>query len=85
MPPLVAFLLTLAYLTIYPTVTSVPALLFWCIPAVLLLGAILGARAITGVIRAHRVRGRAVVWLVGATAIELLCLRMFVGFTLPWI
>jgi hypothetical protein len=83
--PLAAVGLTLLYLTIYPTLPVVPAPLFWLVAALLLLGAILGARGLLVVVRAQRIRGRAVVWLIGALAVELVCVRLFVGFVLPWI
>jgi predicted membrane-bound mannosyltransferase len=84
-PPLAAFLITLAYLTIYPMLANVPAPLFWTVVAILLLGTILGAVALIRVVRRERVRGRALGWLAGAIAIELLCARMFLGLTFPWI
>jgi ABC-type microcin C transport system permease subunit YejE len=84
-PPLAAFLITLAYLTVYPMLSRVPAPLFWTTVTILLLGTILGAIALIRVVRRERVRGRALGWLAAAIAIELLCARMFLGLTFPWI
>jgi hypothetical protein len=83
--PATAVALTLAYLTFYPTLTRVPAALFWTMPVILFIGSILGARALFIVVRRQRVRGRALVWLTGAIAVELLCVRLFAGFVLPWL
>lgn len=84
-PPLTAFLLTLAYLTIYPMFTRVPAALFWSIATILLAGTMLGGLAIVRILRRERVRGRAIGWLAGTVALELTCARIFLGLTLPWI
>lgn len=85
LPPLIAFLLTLVYLTVYPVLGGVPPLLFWSVAAILLGGTILGAIAIVRVLRRERVRGRALGWLTGAIVIELVCARMFLGFAVPWL
>jgi hypothetical protein len=85
LPPLIAFLLTLVYLTVYPMLSRVPAALFWSVAAILLCGTIAGAIAIVRVVRRERVRGRALGWLTGAVLIELVCARMVLGLTLPWL
>jgi hypothetical protein len=84
-PPLVAFLLTLVYLTLYPLADRVPPILFWSVVTILLAGAVLGAVAIVRLVRRERIRGRALGWLAGAAVIELLCARMLAGLTLPWL
>lgn len=63
----------------------VPAALFWSIAAILLTGTLLGGLAIARILRRERVRGRAIGWLAGTVALELLCARMFLGLTFPWI
>lgn len=83
-PPLAAFLITLVYLTVYPLLTRVPAILFWLVVTVLLAGSVFGGIAIVRLVRRERVRGRALVWLAGAILIELVCARLFLGLTFPW-
>lgn len=80
-----AFLITLAYLTVYPLAGRVPPIVFWAVVVILLAGAVLGGIAIVRLLRRERVRGRALGWLAGAVAIELLCARMFLGLTFPWL
>ena len=79
LPPLAAFLIALVYLTVYPLLPRVPALLFWTIAAILLAGAILGA------IKIVRVRNPAIGWLVVAIAMELVCVWLLLSLTLPWL
>lgn len=83
--PLVAVLVTLVYLTIYPLARRVPPPLFWTVVAILFAGVILGATAAARLLLRERVRGRAAGWLAGAIVIELLCGRLFLGLTLPWL
>lgn len=78
-------LFTVIYLTVYPLLPRVPAALFWSVVALLLLGAVAGAVAIIRALRNGRPRGTAVGWLVAAVAIELICTRLFLWFTLPWL
>lgn len=84
-PPLAAFLVALAYLTIYPMLTRVPPALFWSVVLVLASGALLGAIAIIREVRRERVRGRAFGWLVAAAAMELMCAWLTVGLVFPWV
>ena len=84
-PPLVAFLLALLYLTVYPLFSRVPAAVFWIVCALLVAGCILGATGILREVRRERVRGRAVAWLVAATGIELLCTWITLGMLIPWL
>jgi hypothetical protein len=80
--PLIAILLTLLYLTIYPLLARVPAALFWSVVAVLVLGTAAGAAAL---VRTGRPRGAAVAWFIGSILVELVCARMLLWFTLPWL
>jgi uncharacterized membrane protein len=85
LPPFAAFLVALAYLTLYPLFTRVPPWLFWSIAAVLFTGTVLGFASIVRVVRRERIRGRAIAWLVAAIVVELLCTRLFLALTLPWL
>ena len=80
--PLAAILLTLLYLTVVPLLARVPAAVFWSIVAILFVGVLAGAVAITRVWRATRPRGAALAWLIAAIVIELVCARLFLSFTL---
>lgn len=84
-PPLAGILAALAYLTIYPLFTSVPAWMFWCVALVLLAGAAAGAVLIVRVVRREPIRGRAIAWLIGAIAVDLACARWFLAMTVPWL
>ena len=84
-PPAAALLFALLYLTIYPLLPHVPAALFWLVAAVLLAGATGGLLMIARVVRGNTIRGRAVIWLLGATALALLCARMFLALVVPWV
>ncbi len=75
-------LLTIVYLTVYPLLPRVPAPLFWVVVAVLFLGAVAGGVAI---VRALRGGGSAIGWLMAAMAMELVCVRVFLWFGLPWL
>lgn len=83
--PFAAFLVALAYLTLYPLFTRVPPWLFWSIAAVLFAGAVLGFASIVRVVRRERIRGRAIAWLLAAIAVELLCARLLLGLVVPWL
>jgi predicted benzoate:H+ symporter BenE len=85
LPPLAAVLLTVAYLTVYRLLARIPALLFWSVAAILLLGTVLGAMAIVRAVRRERPRGTALGWFAGAILADLLCARMLLWFTLPWL
>lgn len=84
-PPLASFLLTLGYLTLYPVLGRVPAALFWSVVLILAVGAIAGATRIIQVMRAERIRGRAIGWLTGAAGLTLICAYMAVNLTFPWL
>jgi hypothetical protein len=84
-PPLAAVFLTVTYLTVYRLLARVPAALFWSVVAILLLGTILGAMAIVRAVRRGRPRGTALGWLIGAILADLLCARIFLWVTLPWL
>lgn len=84
-PPLVAFLGALVYFTLYPLLPRVPAVLFWTMAVVVLAGAVAGIIGIARVVCRERIRGRAIGWLVVACAITLLCARLFLSLTLPWL
>ena len=84
-PPLAAFLVALGYFTLYPLLARVPAALFWTIAVVVLAGAVAGVVGIVRVIRGERIRGRAIGWLVLAAAITLVCARLFLSLTFPWL
>ena len=83
--PFGALLLALLYLTLYPTFTRVPAALFWSVDAILFLGAIAGLIAIIRIAAREKIRGRAIGWLVAAALITLVCGRLFLGLTFPWL
>jgi hypothetical protein len=83
--PLGAVLLTVIYLTVYPLLPRVPAALFWSVVALLLLGTVAGAVAIIRALRNGRPHGTPIGWLVAAVAIELICARLFLWFTFPWL
>jgi hypothetical protein len=82
LPPLIAFLLALLYLTLYPLFGRVPKLLFWLVVLVLFAGTVGGLIAI---VRAGRPRGRALAWFAAAIVMELVCARMLLGMALPWL
>lgn len=84
-PPLAAFGLALLYFTIYPALKRVPAALFWSVDAIVLAGAIGGGIAIARVARREKIRGRAIGWLAAAALITLVCARLFLAMTLPWL
>lgn len=79
LPPLIAFVLWLLYLAIYPLFARVPATLFWVIIAMLFAGTLLGAIAIV-----RAARRDVIAWLVAAILIELACARVLLGMLLPW-
>ncbi|MFP5246435.1 MAG: hypothetical protein ACLGH0_07040 [Thermoanaerobaculia bacterium] len=76
--PMAAFLFAQVYFTIYPLLPRVPAALFWFVAAVLLAGVVTGAVLI---IRAAERN----VWLIAATAAELLCLWQLLSMVVPWL
>jgi len=82
--PLAAFLFAMTYFTATPFLTRVPAALFWSVATIVLIGAIAGAVAIVGVVRAETIRGRAIAWLIAAIIIDLVCLRLGVELVFPW-
>ena len=84
-PSLGAVFLTIAYMTVYRLLTRVPAPLFWSVVAVLVIGTLLGAVATVRALRRGRPRGTAIGWLAGAILADLLCARILLLFTLPWL
>jgi hypothetical protein len=84
-PPLAALVFALLYLTVYPLFPRVPAALFWLVALVLLTGSVAGLITIVRVVRENTVRGRALVWLLGALALALVCARMSLAMILPWL
>ncbi len=84
-PPLAAFGLALVYFTIYPSLTRVPPALFWTVDAIVLAGAVGGVLTIARVARRETIRGRAIAWLAAAVLITLVCARLFVALTFPWL
>ena len=80
LPPLIAFLLALLYLAVYPLLGRVPPLLFWMVVLILFAGTAAGAYAI-----ARAATRRALGWLIPAVAMELLCAWMFLGMVVPWL
>ena len=80
LPPLLAFLLALLYLTVYPLVGRVPPLLFWLMVSVLFAGT---AGGLVMIMRAAS--RRVLAWLVPAVAMELVCAWMFLGMVVPWL
>lgn len=83
--PMAAFLFAQFYETLYPLFARVPAAVFWSVDAILLAGSVIGAVALVRVVRAEVIRGRAIVWLVIAMLVELLCTAMFLAKTFPWL
>ena len=83
--PLAAFLFAQFYETLYPLFERVPAAVFWSVVAILLAGTITGAVALVRVVREESIRGHAIVWLIIAIAVELLCTGMFLAKTFPWL
>jgi hypothetical protein len=73
LPPVAAVLVTVGYLTVYRLLAHVPAALFWAIVAIL--------RAV----RRERPRGIALGWLAAAILADLLCARILLWLTLPWL
>jgi hypothetical protein len=84
-PPLASFLLTLGYLTLYPILGHVPAALFWSVVLILAVGAVVGATRIVRILRAERIRGRALGWLTGAAGLTLICAYLALNLTFPWL
>ena len=80
LPPLIAFLLALLYLSVYPLLGRVPPPLFWLVVLILFAGTAAGACAI-----ARAATRRAAAWLIAAVAMELLCAWMFLGMVVPWL
>lgn len=83
--PAAAFLFAQFYVLLHPLLPRVPAALFWFIVAIVLAGAIAGAVLIVRIVRSERVRGRAAGWFALAVIAELVCLRQFLAFALPWL
>jgi uncharacterized membrane protein len=83
--PLAAFLIALLYFSLYPLLERVPPFLFWTVVLVLFAGVVVGAVAMIREARRERPRGRALAWLIGAVAVELLCARTFLALTFPWL
>jgi len=83
--PFAALLLALLYFTLFPTLTRVPPVLFWGVDAIVFIGAVIGVIAIVRAARGEKIRGRAVAWLVAAIAITLLCARLCLALTFPWL
>ena len=80
LPPLVAFVLWLFYLAIFPLFPRVPAIVFWLIVAMLFAGTVAGAIAI-----ARAARRDVLAWLAPAVVIELACTRVLLGMVFPWL
>ena len=80
LPPLIAFVVAVLYLAVYPLFGSVPPLLFWLVVAILFAGAALG---LFRIIRAAS--RRVLFWLVAAVVMELVCARVLLGMVLPWL
>ena len=80
LPPLIAFLLALLYLSVYPLLSRVPPPLFWLVVLILFAGTALG---LVKIVRAAT--RRALGWLIPAVAMELLCAWMFLGMVMPWL
>lgn len=85
LPPLIAFLAYLLYVTLYPLLGRVPVALFWLMVLILFAGTLLGLIAIVRIVRRERIRGRAAAWLIAAVLVELLCVRTFLSMTVPWL
>ena len=83
--PVAAFLLTQLYFGFYPVAGTFVPFMFYSVVAVVLAGTLLGAVALVGAFRDERVRGVAAGWAVLAVAAELLCARLLLSLTLPWI
>ena len=65
--------------------TRVPPALFWSMAAVVLLGTVMGVIAIVRVVMKEKIRGRAIAWLVAAVVMTLVCGRLALALTLPWL
>jgi hypothetical protein len=85
--PLLAFLVTQGYFTLYPLLTRIPAALFWCVVITAILGAGAGLIRIAGVLRRHRreLDGRSIGWLIAAAAATLVCGFVAVSLATPWL
>ena len=83
--PRAAFLFAQAYLTFYPLLTRVPSWLFWLVDVLLLAGTVAGLVQLARVMRRERVRGAAIGWGIVALAITLVCGRLFLALTFPWL
>ena len=94
-PPLIAFLLAMLYLSVYPLFDRVPPWLFWIVVSILFVGTVMG---LVNIVRAVRGNGRAEAapyagkrraWLqpalIAAAAMELLCAWLFLGMVIPWL
>jgi hypothetical protein len=84
--PLVAFLVTQGYHTVYPLLARVPPALFWSVAFVAIAGAVAGMLRIGVLLRRHRheLDARAVAWLLAAALTTLVCAFVAVSFTAPW-
>ncbi len=80
-PPLIAGGIALLYLTLYPLLPRVPALLFWSVDAILFIGTVWGAVAITRGLH----RGASLRSVAAAVGVEVVCAWLFVSFTFPWL
>jgi hypothetical protein len=83
--PLAAFGVAQLYFLVYPLLSRVPAALFWVVVCVLAVGVVSGAVALTRAMRGERFRGSALVWFLGAGAVELLCAWLLVSMVVPWV
>ncbi|HEX6086338.1 MAG TPA: hypothetical protein VF266_17545 [Thermoanaerobaculia bacterium] len=91
LPPLIAFLLALLYLSIYPLFDRVPPWLFWLVVVILFVGTVGGLVKIVRAVGDRRSRlsggpGR-IAWppLIPAVAMELICAWMLAGMVVPWL
>jgi hypothetical protein len=84
-PPLAGGVLALLYLSTYPLLPRVPAVLFWGVDAILLAATVWGAVRLVRALRQERLTGPLAGWAAGAAAAEVLCAWLFLSFTFPWI
>ena len=84
-PPVVAFVVALSYISVYPLLPAVPAWLFWSIDALLLIGSLWGAVRLVRAIRVAPPRGALAGWAAGAVGVNVVCAWLFLSFTLPWL
>lgn len=85
LPPLGAGIIALSYVTVYPLLPRVPALLFWSVDAILLIGTAWGVARIARALQHERPRGAIAGWAAGAIGVEVLCAWLFLSFTFPWL